>query len=405
MICMKNKINTAWSFIFDKLVHPNTNQIYDYRTSEDADGPFRHLPTPEEMEKCIPNPCGWRTGMEDSDINGGIMLDATLDRIDVTGDRTLTRYIDTLYEGLMLNTRVSKQTGFLARAVHPIDKKSHYINSSRDQYTHWIYAMSHYYDSGLCNEARKEEIRRALVSFAEKAEKDVTDENDMSLVREDGKPALVCRMVGEKVGWHETNRLPMFYLAAYHVSQDSHWLDMYRSVRDWAIDKAEQIKFDMNFYKSVFALMQMQISLRLLYDCETDESYRERYKKLMHRVAEGTEPYLFDSLEQLKGYQNPTTVMSWRDCPPEFVQIQRISHGYEVNFPLNYEASVENSFTLMRNASEGMIAQCLCPDFKVKKEQEAAFEKVVDMIDFSKAFNYFPVNFCGAYWALRKNKQ
>lgn len=402
---MEKRIDIAWNFIFEKLVHPSTHQIYDYRTSEDADGAFRHLPTPEEMNKCIPNPCGWFTGMEDSDINGGIMLDASLDRYEVTGDESVKSYIDELYEGLMLNTRVSEQKGFLARAVHPADGKSHYMNPSRDQYTHWIYAMTHYYDSDLCNEDRREEIRNVLVSFAEKAERDVTEENDMSLLREDGKPALVCRMMGEKVMWHETNRLPMFYMAAYHVSGDVHWLDMYKSIRDWALDKAEKIEFDMNFYKGVFALMQMQISLKLLYDLETEESYRERYKALMHRVAEGTEPYIFVSLECLDGYNNPTTVVPWRDCPPEFIEMTRVSHGYEVYMRDVYRASVGDSFTTMRNASEGIIAQCLCPDFKVKKEQEEAFERAVSFIDFSKAFNYFPVNFCGAYWALRKNKQ
>jgi hypothetical protein len=402
---MEKRIDTAWNFIFDKLVHPATNQIYDYRTSEEADGAFRHLPTPEEMARCIPNPCGWRTGMEDSDINGGIMLDATLDRIEVTGDASLTKYIDILYDGLMLNTRVSDQKGFLARAVHPADRKSHYMNSSRDQYTHWIYGMTHYYDSDLCTDARRKEIRNALVSFAEKAERDVTEANDMSLTREDGKPAIVCRMTGEKVCWHETNRLPMFYLAAYHVSGDTHWMDLYHSVRDWALDKAEKIEFDMNFYKGVFALMQMQLSLRLLYNHEPEESYRKRYKVLMERVAKATEPYIFVSLEKLKDYKNPTTVISWRDCPPEFVEMQRITHGYEVNFPHNYEVSVGDSSPIMRNASEGIITQCLCPNFKVKKEQAVSFEKAVSYIDFSKAFNYFPTNFCGAYWALRKNKQ
>jgi hypothetical protein len=149
----------------------------------------------------------------------------------------------------------------------------------------------------------------------------------------------------------------------------------------------------------------MQLSLRLLYDHETEEGYRERYKSLMERVAEATEPYIFVSLEKLKDYKNPSTVISWRECPTEFVELQRISHGYEVNFPHNYEASVGDSYPILRNASEGIITQCLCPDFKVKREQEEAFEKAVSYIDFSKAFNYFPTNFCGAYWALRKNKQ
>lgn len=402
---MEKRIDIAWNFIFDKLVHPATNQIYDYRTSEDKDGAFRHLPTPAEMKACIPNPCGWYTGMEDSDINGGIMLDATLDRISVTGDRSLTKYIDILYDGLMLNTKVSEQKGFLARAVHPDDRKSHYMNPSRDQYTHWIFGMTHYYDSDLCTDERREEIRNVLVAFAEKAERDVTEEHDMSLTREDGKPALVCRMKGEKVCWHETNRLPMFYMAAYHVSGDIHWLDMYKKERDWALDKAEKIEFSMDFFKGVFALMQMQLSLRLLYNYETEESYRIRYKTLMERVAEATEPYLYASLEKLRDYSNPSTVTPWREVPTELREMTRVSHGYQVNMHYVYLTTGVDYHALLRNASEGLIAQGLCPDFKIKREQEEAFERVASFIDFSKAFNYFPVNFCGAYWALRKNKQ
>jgi hypothetical protein len=402
---MEKKIDTAWDFIFNKLVHPNTNQIYDYRTSEDTDGAFRHLPTPEEMKKCIPNPCGWTTGMEDSDINGGIMLDATLERIEVTSDKALTKYIDILYEGLMLNAKVSEQKGFLARTVHPSDRKSHYMNPSRDQYTHWIFGMTHYYDSEICPEERREEIRNVLVAFAEKAEKDVTAENDMSLVREDGNPALVCRMKGEKVCWHETNRLPMFYMAAYHVSGDIHWLDMYNKERDWALDKAEKIEFSMDFFKGVFALMQMQLSLRLLYNYETDESYRIRYKNLMERVSEATEPYLYASLEKLRGLSIPITVPSWRELPDEHIEFVRVSYGYEVYMHHVYLADGVDYHTLLRNATEGIITQNLCPNFKIKREQEQAFGEVVDLVDFSKAFNYFPVAFCGAYWALQKNKQ
>ena len=402
---MKKRIDKAWNFVFDKLVHPNTNQIYDYRSSEDGDGAFRHLPTPEEMAKCIPNPCGWYTGMEDADINGGIMLDATIERIEVTGDKSLMKYIDILYDGLMLNTRVSEQKGFLARTVHPSDRKSHYMNSSRDQYTHWIFGMCHYYDSGLCTDERREEIRRVLVSFAEKAERDVTEEHDMSLVREDGMPAIVCRMKGEKLVWLETNRLQMFYLAAYHVSGDSHWLDMYHKERDWGLDKAEQIEFDMNFFKGVFALMQMQLSLRLLWNYETDESYRKRYKALMERVAEATEEYLPVARDNLKAYPNETTVIPWREVPEEHREVTRITHGYPVNMHYVYRARGNDLHTYLRNASEGLIAQNLCPDWKIKKEQEMTFYEVIGYLDFEKAYNYYPVAFCGAYWALRQNKQ
>jgi hypothetical protein len=212
-------------------------------------------------------------------------------------------------------------------------------------------------------------------------------------------------MKGEKVCWHETNRLPMFYMAAYHVSGDIHWLDMYNKERDWALDKAEKIEFSMDFFKGVFALMQMQLSLRLLYNYETDESYRIRYKNLMERVSEATEPYLYASLEKLRGLSIPITVPSWRELPDEHIEFVRVSYGYEVYMHHVYLADGVDYHTLLRNATEGIITQNLCPNFKIKREQEQAFGEVVDLVDFSKAFNYFPVAFCGAYWALRQNKQ
>jgi hypothetical protein len=151
--------------------------------------------------------------------------------------------------------------------------------------------------------------------------------------------------------------------------------------------------------------MQMQLSLRLLYNYDTDEGYRVRYKNLMKRVAEATEPYIFAAFEKLKEYPNPTVVTPWREVPDEFREMTRVSHGYEVNMHNVYLTTGVDYHTLLRNASEGLIAQNLCPDFKIKREQEEAFEKVASLIDFSKTFNYFPVLFCGAYWALRQNKQ
>ena len=187
------RIDSAWDFIFDRLVSPNTHQIYDYRTTEENDGAFVHLPTPEEIAACIPNPCGWFSGMEDSNIYGGIMMDAVLDRYKCTGDGSLKRYSDELYKGLILNTRVSPQRGFLARAVHPEDGKSHYINSSRDQYTHWIYSMSAFRNSELSDKAQKEAediVERARMQ-AQKAADEVLNMSDVDKTIEIAKYRLL----------------------------------------------------------------------------------------------------------------------------------------------------------------------------------------------------------------------
>ena len=396
------RIDSAWDFIFNRLVSPITHQIYDYRTTEGDDGALVHLPTPEEIAACIPNPCGWFSGMEDSNIYGGIMMDAVLDRYKCTGNGSLKRYSDELYMGLMLNTRVSPQRGFLARAVHPENGKSHYINSSRDQYTHWIYSMSAFRDSELSDKAQKEAINAALVAFAQKAEHDVTEENEFSLLREDGKPALVCQMMGPKTACHETNRLPMFYLAAFVASDDNHWRALYESIREEALAKAETIELvDMHFFKHPFALHQMQLSLRFLYDNDGDESYRARYKALMHRVAEGTEKYLYPALQILKSTPLPTTGVPWRECPDEFVRVKKPSHGYEVRLPDWREATEGSLYWPLKDATDGIITQCLCPNFNIKPQQLAAFTEALAAVDTSKGFCHAAGSFCGAYWALK----
>ena len=401
MNTLELKIQDAWDFILTKLFHSATNQIYDYRTSEDVDGAFRHLPTPEEIAQSIPNPCGWKSGMEDSDINGGIMLDAIIDRYEVTGDESMKALADKIYKGLMLNASVSEQEGFLARAVSPLDGKSHYINSSRDQYTHWIYAMVHFYNSSLSDDNQRAAIREKLIAMARKAERDVTEENEYCLTREDGKPAMVSSMIYGDVMWHEALRLPMFYMAAYYVSGDSHWLDMYRSVRDWGLEKSEEIEFGFNKFWAVFCLMQMQLSIRLLYDYEEEDEYKERYLKLMHRVAEGCEIYALDSAEKLRDYPNYRTVVSWRDCPKEYIHVEGNSHGYCFDSPDVLRYSAGDSYRLLRNASEGLIVQCLAPGYKLKDSQLEAFRSVVDMVDLANCFNFSPINFLGAYWAMK----
>ncbi len=394
------KILQAWDFVFERLMHPATNQIYDYRTSEEPDGAWRHLATPAEIAASIPNPCGWFSGMENTDINGGIMLDGALDRYEQTKDAAVLPYIERLYDGLMRNTRVSTQEGFLARGVLPTDGKTHYINSSRDQYTHWICAMYHYYRSPLCTDVQKKEITDALCAFARKAERDVTAENKWLLLREDGRPALVCDMLGEHVMWHEIHRLPMFYMAAYATSGDTHWKELYLSLREQALSFAEQIVFDRNIFKNVLAFLQMQESLRLLHDCEEDEDYRARYLHLMQRVAKATEAYLPDALAFLQSSEIPRTILSWRDCPAEFVKDKGLSQGLAVIKPDVLSAAGERMWFIIHNAAECILVQALCPGYKIAEGQVQMFEKAVQIIDFANAFSDYPVTFCAAYYAL-----
>ena len=401
---IEQKIGQAWAFTFDRLMHPATDQIYDYRTGEGPDGAWRHLAAPAEIAASVPNPCGWYAGMENTDINGGVMLDGLLCRYSLTKDGELIPFARRLYRGLMRNAQVSAQEGFLARGVLPSDGKTHYINSSRDQYTHWICAMLRYFRSPLCTDEQKKEIAAALCAFARKAERDVTAENEWCLLREDGRPALVCEMLGKGVAWHESNRLPMIYMAAYAASGDAHWKEAYLALREQTLAFAEEIRFDTGFFKNAFALLQMQLSLRLLYDCEEDEPYRARYLRLMRRVTAGAEQYPPQALDYLSEHQMPRFLPSWRNCPADFVRDAGVSHGLAVIRPNVWRAGAGAGWWMLHNVADAILAQAYCPGRRVAQSQIDLFMRAVRLTDFENAFSDHPVAFCAAYYALAANE-
>lgn len=393
---MEKSIQTAWDFVFEKLFHPKTKLIYEYISVEGKDGAFVHLPTKEEIKRNYPNPCGWNTGMEDGTINGGVMMEAVLARYAVTKDENLKKYADDLCEGLLLNATVSKEKGFIARSRLPEDGVTHYINSSRDQYTHWVSAMLNFYHSVLCSAKQRKQIKQVLIEIAQKCERDIIPENLNCLLNEEGRPALVCEMtINDMVFWHESLRAPMFYMAAYVVSKDEHWLDAYRALRDWGLDYAEEIRLDRNFYESAAIVTQMQLSVRLLYNYETEENYKQRYKNLLEKVADWSELYLFESVADVETQPMPKTLKSWRDCTAEETH-ESTYNDYKV---VTYDVS---RMTWLRNGAESLIVQLLCPQKSIKQEQIDGFMKLISKVSFEDACNYFVVPFCCAWWMLRE---
>lgn len=393
------KMQKAWDFVLNKLYCKDTKLVYDYITVAGITG---SLPTPEEIEACCPNPCGWGTGMEDSVLNGGSFLEAIISRYSVTKEEQLLAQATDIYEGLRTCATISSQRGFLARSVSPIDGKSHYINSSRDQYTHAIFALYLYWKSDMSTAQQKEEIKDILVSFAEKAEHDVVKENDYCLLREDGKPALVSQMCDEDhrhVLRHEVHRLPMFYMGAFAVSGDMHWWDKYIECRDRALDFAETFDDEcIKIYDWCYALLQMQYSVRLLYDCEQEESYKARYGALLRKIASYMHVYTQKTRNIINNIEYRDVVENWRKLPAKFFW-NVVSHGKSVYIPLTGVSDILQQTA--RNHTEAMVIYALAPDFEIPKEEIEFFEEFIQKVDFDKAVTYWPLLCADAWWVLR----
>lgn len=270
-------IQRCQKVVENELFCSKTNLIYDYRETLDHEHRFDHLPTVEEIAQCLPNPCGWASGMEDGMINTPIMLSAYLD-----SDNPEWAY--KCFQGMKLCGTVSGVPGAVVRSVHPVSGKF-YPESSRDQYTHYVYGLWDYYNSPYSDKTTKEEITKLLTDVADYCEKCITPENNYTLNRADnGHPrSSVCKLWN--VAPHEAARLPMFYAAAYLVSGDKHYWGLYQK---YALDAAEQSTHLGERSYHCYALFQMLCSCRLIYEADSDPTIRNLYLKAMKNLYEYT---------------------------------------------------------------------------------------------------------------------
>ncbi len=384
-ITLSNKLeNYVWQYLYD----PRTHLIYDGRTSYEADGHIADLPTPEEIHSLEPNPCGWGTGMEDSMIHGGMMLSILVNQYKITRDETLRKKAREIYLGIKLCASISGVPGFLARSVSPIDGKSHYTNSSRDQYTLAVVGLCDYFDSSLSTADEKEEIKEILKGFAIRAKQNIVPP-DYNYRTKDGQFALVCTM-WKKIAFHEEFRLPMIYLAAYHVSEEKQFWDWYDEICDEALQKSEHICA----YPYFFTYQQMFKSLEIALRYDKREANQEKiqalFKKTIPFVKETAEKLLKKALTDDASYT--TLLGAWRDAPSRMVE----NEGQTYKEIMRGKAWGE--MEIMRNIA--CTVYMLSLESGVGREFANRFCEWIDTIDLEKHATGAPIYILEALTAL-----
>ena len=375
----KSPFDIAWEVVFRRFFCPETELFYDY-VIDDQSNAWHHLPLPDDIKANVPNPCGWGTGMEDSALNGGSALDALVLAYEKTGDPRIKTYTDAILRG-MLRCAAEQDQGFIARSVSPFDQKSRYIESSRDQYTHWLYGVFRLYSSPLCDEQQKKDIRRVFAAVADKALRDVTPENDFHMTRADGSVGIVCKMWGG-VGTHEALRLPMFYLLAHHVTGDEKYMTEYTKYIDEAIAASLPHRPEtMRCYGS----LQMQCSLRAIYDLERNEERRAALMKMMkHNADYGQRKALQNTFEFCKPEHAADLSFrfhKWNEVEPRDMGT---FGGFTYINPAQSERKDNRAFYPVREVAEGAIIVALCPDYRPNQELISAIERLAAVIDFPK---------------------
>ena len=385
---MKHNIDIAFDFVRSRLFFEKTGLIYDHVIV----GREKDFPTSEECANVFPNPCGYSTGMEDGMINGATMLDACLLRYDTEHDPIAADFAKQLVFGMLNCASAAASEGFLPRAVSPEDGKSHYPDSSRDQYTMFAFGMHRFLNSPLCQTDIKKKIADTATSIARRAERNVTPSTSYDMLDDNGKATLVTTLWGENLGNHEYLRLPMLYLLAFESSGDTYWLERYLDLRE----KAYQKSLPMGDYWALYTLQQMQASARLCYDVDPEPEWKEKYLLLMHTVADYAENKASAVWQKITKIKN----CNLKQAPFRDLEMTHRDNIHSANYPYNLHPKRPDGtdFFTLQDGAQISIIKGLAPGRKPKEDTSLLLSQAFERIDLNIHELNLPLYFIDGYY-------
>lgn len=386
-------IEQAWTVVWTRFYLPQVQTFGDYLSSYEPGREQAHLPTADEVKRQYPNPCGYSTGMEDGAILGGAMLSVLCDRFAVTQDASLRAQAANVFAGLRRCATVHGVRGFVARNVCPEDGQSTYLNSSRDQVTHFVHGLWQYYHSPLPDEAAKPQVRSLLADVAERMLEFVTPENDFDFLRADGRrcPLGICRMWN--VQSHEAARLPMIYAAAWDVTREERYRTAWRKYAAPAIAQSA----DPGENKPAYALLQMQCSLELLHALEPDPALKAAIRTHMRHVR-GLAAQRFQHVRARLAQKSPEEMRrlgpDWRTVPE-----WKNQKGY-----LNPQwGPFREIWHLTREAGEAAVTMLMADPDAFSPAEQAALTDLIRNFDYGHNASCGLVYHLAAYWKARRH--
>jgi len=387
-------IEQAWGITWSRFYLPQVQTFGDYLSSYELGKEQAHLPTADEVKRQYPNPCGYSTGMEDGAILGGAMLSVLCDRFAVTKDDSLRKKAAEVFAGLKRCVTLHGVRGFVARNVCPEDAQSTYINSSRDQVTHFVHGLWQYYQSPLPNEAIKQQIRTLLADVAERMIETVTPENDFDFLRADGQrcPLGICRMWN--VQPHEAARLPMIYAAAWDVTREKRYHEHWRRYAAEAIEQSAHP----GEHKPAYALLQMQCSLEVLHALEPDAVLKATiHQRMIHVRDLAAKRYtsVLASLAKKSPAEMRMLGPDWRTVPE-----WKDQKGY----PNPQWGPFREIWHLTREAGESALILLMVDDPTLTPEQQSSLKQLVSRFEYTHNASCGIVYHLAAYWKAERHK-
>lgn len=379
---LRAKVEEAWRHSWQRFYHDRTHLFYDFVCSYDPQKRLAKLPTSKDTSRQYPNRNGWGTGMEDCAISGGVMLSMICDRFTATNDADLRPFAQKAFAGMVLLGTLSPSEGFVIRGVSPADGKSHYSESSRDQYTWYAYGLWRYYHSPLSRPEEKAQIRKIITAVCSRLERNVVAANHYRIGREDGTFDTIVDQMWENAA-HEVARLPMIYAIGADLTGEKRWRDLAGRFGPEAAAKSTG-----ESTKIPYALLQQQVSLEALYQLEESAELKRQWLESMRLVSRRAEVFL----ARCRNYKAPdaaTIDLDWRTWPLHG------SMGYRV--PTRPEVSHADNRTV-REPAEAALTLLLCPQPSFTPEQLDLVKQTIAQVDYAKSVWYGLYYTQAAYW-------
>lgn len=406
---LRVKMEEARILLENKLFNAKTSLVYDSLSSHDPEHRFDHLPYPEEISLQLPNPAGWGTGMEDSMLNAGSVVEAYLIRAELESETRVSSlaFIRKIIQGMKLCATVHGKPGFVVRSVSPRDGKSCYINSSRDQFTLFAYGLWRFFRSPFAEEADQKLIMKLLSAVADYCEEHVCSATGNNLLRLDGQPAMVSRMVG--VNPHEEFRLPMLYLAAYAVSGKERYFTLYKKYADKALDITLSLDTARSWWN--LELAQMQISLALAFIEDPSPVRQEKIHRIMNLVADIAEQsFLEHEGPRMLGFEGDwdQETIPWAKAWKMTLRSESIhSDGPSLFYGLLYMKPWESklfidAFDRIRAVGNLAVAVALNPTHKPSEKFVSMFRRAAVHPTYTRHTSAGVCNMLHGYYLLRK---
>jgi hypothetical protein len=376
------KAEEAWRASWERFYDERTQLFYDHVCSYDPQKRLASLPTPDEIHRQLPNQNGWGTGMEDCAISAGVMMSMICDRFEATRDMSLRGPAEKVFAGMALLGTLSPSEGFVIRGVCPVDQRSHYCESSRDQYTWYAYGLWRYYRSPLSSPGAQATMRKIIGAICARLERNVVPKNDYHIGREDGTfDGRVDKMWNVQA--HEAARLPMIYAIGADLTGERRWRNL---ARQFSPEAATQSRGDST--KIAYALLQEQVSLAALYQLEESAELKRQWLEAMRLVSARASVFL----AECRGYspQDAENVdLDWRAW-----QV-RTSLGYRVPVPPDIVVKEDRT---VRQPAEAALTLLLCPEAALTPGQVALLKQTVAQVDYTKAVMYGLYYTQAVYW-------